>query len=474
MAVPYTFGTATAAIPLSQLDSNFATAITIGNTAVQLGNTVTTLNNMTLANVTISSGTITITNVAVTTANVSGTANISTLVVTANASVAGNVAVTGNVVVTGNVTSATHILTGGTANGVVYLDTTKALTTGSALVFDGSNLGVGVTPSAWDSGSYKAIQLGTGIGIGGVIARIDNTNQFNLGLNWKYDGGAARKYIASSFATNYEQASGQHAWYNAPSGTANAAVTFIQAMTLDVSGRLGIGQTSPISFIDVYGNGAYTYARFYRSDEAGYGGRVGNGNTLLGPAGTRSLGLDGFSSINFGIAGSQVAVIDSSGNLLVGTTALSNRLSVVAPSGQYVARFGLNGTGSQSFINFVIGENTTPTGVGSITYNGTTTLYNATSDQRLKENIVDAGTALTTLNQIKIRAFDWIESKTHETHGVVAQELKEVAPQCVTEGIDHEDGSIDRPWQVDTSPLVPMLIKAIQELTARITALEGA
>lgn len=55
MAVPYTFATATAAIPLSQLDSNFATTITLGNTAIQLGNTVTTLNNMTFANVTISS-----------------------------------------------------------------------------------------------------------------------------------------------------------------------------------------------------------------------------------------------------------------------------------------------------------------------------------------------------------------------------------------------------------------------------------
>jgi len=57
MAVPYTFGSATTSIPLSQLDSNFATTITLGNTAIQLGNTVTTLNNMTMANVTISSGT---------------------------------------------------------------------------------------------------------------------------------------------------------------------------------------------------------------------------------------------------------------------------------------------------------------------------------------------------------------------------------------------------------------------------------
>jgi len=65
MAVPYTFGSATTSIPLSQLDSNFATTITLGNTAIQLGNTVTTLNNMTLGNVTISSGTSNIqTNVA--------------------------------------------------------------------------------------------------------------------------------------------------------------------------------------------------------------------------------------------------------------------------------------------------------------------------------------------------------------------------------------------------------------------------
>jgi hypothetical protein len=47
MAVPYTFGSATTSIPLSQLDSNFATTITLGNTAVQLGNTITTLTGVT-------------------------------------------------------------------------------------------------------------------------------------------------------------------------------------------------------------------------------------------------------------------------------------------------------------------------------------------------------------------------------------------------------------------------------------------
>ena len=93
MAVPYTFGTATAAIPLSNLDSNFATTITLGNTAIQLGNTVTTLNNMTLANATISSGNVTLTNVTVTTANVT-TGNITTLAVGS-----GGIKSAGNVVV---------------------------------------------------------------------------------------------------------------------------------------------------------------------------------------------------------------------------------------------------------------------------------------------------------------------------------------------------------------------------------------
>jgi len=55
MPVPNTFANATTSIPLSQLDNNFATAITIGNTAVQLGNTITTINNATLPNVSITS-----------------------------------------------------------------------------------------------------------------------------------------------------------------------------------------------------------------------------------------------------------------------------------------------------------------------------------------------------------------------------------------------------------------------------------
>ena len=55
MAVPYTFATASGSIPLSQLDSNFSTTITLGNTSVTLGGSYPNIGNVTLANVTISS-----------------------------------------------------------------------------------------------------------------------------------------------------------------------------------------------------------------------------------------------------------------------------------------------------------------------------------------------------------------------------------------------------------------------------------
>ena len=96
MAVPYTFGSATSAIPLSQLDSNFATTITLGNTAIQLGNTVTTLNNMTLANVTISSVASTFPNNYL--ANSTVTLGNATLTLGGSTSTVGNLTVTNTLV----------------------------------------------------------------------------------------------------------------------------------------------------------------------------------------------------------------------------------------------------------------------------------------------------------------------------------------------------------------------------------------
>ena len=105
MAVPYTFGTATSAIPLSQLDNNFATTITLGNTAIQLGNTVTTLNNMTLANVSITSVGTTFPNSFL--ANSTTTLGNTTLTLGSTTTSVGNLTLTNVTISSGNATVAT-------------------------------------------------------------------------------------------------------------------------------------------------------------------------------------------------------------------------------------------------------------------------------------------------------------------------------------------------------------------------------
>jgi len=104
------------------------------------------------------------------------------------------------------------------------------------------NLGLGVTPSAWYSAN-KAIDIGTRTALwsGGA-------GQPNLGYNCYVNTSGNFIYKASDIANYYSQ-DGAHKWFNAASGTAGNAITFTQAMTLDASGNLGVGYSSPSSFL---------------------------------------------------------------------------------------------------------------------------------------------------------------------------------------------------------------------------------
>ena len=99
------------------------------------------------------------------------------------------------------------------------------------------NVGIGVTPSAWAS-TYKAIQFGT------VSSVMDTGTSTRLYNNAYVDSGGTSKYITTATASSFQQAGGNFYWYQAPSGTAGAAVTFTQAMTLNASGNLLVGTTS--------------------------------------------------------------------------------------------------------------------------------------------------------------------------------------------------------------------------------------
>jgi len=108
--------------------------------------------------------------------------------------------------------------------------------------------------------------------------------------------------------------------------------------------------------------------------------------------------------------------------------------------------------------------------IGSITAaSGTSVSYNTTSDERLKKNIVDASSQLDTIKNIKIREFDWKKNDFHEV-GVIAQEIKTVVPNAVTEGGDNET---KHPFGVDYGKIVPYLIKAVQEQQEQIDALQS-
>jgi len=114
----------------------------------------------------------------------------------------------------------------------------------SNLINDASgNLGLGVTPSAWNLSGLNVMQVKNGFWYG-------YQNETSLGVNAYFDG-SSWKYIASAEATRYGQNSGIHAWYTAPSGTAGNAISFTQAMTLDASGFLGIGETNPTSKLHI-------------------------------------------------------------------------------------------------------------------------------------------------------------------------------------------------------------------------------
>ena len=106
------------------------------------------------------------------------------------------------------------------------------------------NLGLGVTPSAWNS-PFKVMQLGSTT----AVWDISSVSGFSNNL---YNDGTGR-YLTSDFATIFQQWDGGFAWLQAPSGTAGNAISFTQAMTLNASGNLSIGNTNNAYKLDVSG-----------------------------------------------------------------------------------------------------------------------------------------------------------------------------------------------------------------------------
>jgi hypothetical protein len=101
------------------------------------------------------------------------------------------------------------------------------------------NLGLGVTPSAWNT-DYKNFAVGTG---GEFYGRV-STTETGFGSNYYRNSGGSYIYLTSAAASYQAQVGGVHYWFNAPSGTAGNAITFTQAATLTAAGNYVVGSTS--------------------------------------------------------------------------------------------------------------------------------------------------------------------------------------------------------------------------------------
>jgi len=129
---------------------------------------------------------------------------------------------------------------------------------------------------------------------------------------------------------------------------------------------------------------------------------------------------------------------------------------------------------------------------------GSYTIYTPYSDERLKENITDLGYGLNEINQLRPITYDWKDDvrpfpeNTEVQYGLLAQELEEVMPELVdtapnTHIVTDKEGNeteeelgimVDGEFVQNTKsyaerPLIYILINAIQELTARVEALES-
>jgi hypothetical protein len=196
------------------------------------------------------------------------------------------------------------------------------------IITDSGNLGLGVTPSAWGSG-YTALQIPSGTYGGGSF--FSDNGSPAISANAYNNSGW--KYVNTDYATIYQSRSGQHQWYNAPSGTAGNAITFTQAMTLTAAGNLGIGTTAPTEKLTVYG-------AVIRLE--------GTSATGITPFAIANNTTDGIRFYDYNAAATRMSITGSTGYVGINNTAPLDRLDVAGNiratvNTSYFTTFGYTG-----------------------------------------------------------------------------------------------------------------------------------
>ena len=425
---------------------------------------------------------------------------------------------------------------GGDNGGMFHNGTSLVIREGgvNTMYFDGSNVGIGVTPSAgWVQG--KALEVGfVGSGIWGRYAdEVHFTNNYYFSTSTN-----SRLYANTAPASDYEQYNGTHVWYTAPSGTAGTALTFTERFKIANTGAATFSSSvtmggdlvlTPTDSAIGFSSGA---ARFFTGGSErlriSSTGNVGIGTTSPGEQlvlqrdtyptvkfieNTNSFSgyLQYHSASNefrlttvtnrplvFSTNDGERMRITASGNVSIGNTADDYKLEVRTSSTNYTAMFRNTSSTTSNGVYVYFDSSSSGTsqafyrgesgaGVKALIYtNGsygsaTGTYGSIVSDLRLKENISEATSKLNDILRLRVVNFNITADLDKKKQiGFIAQEFKEVFPSLVFETDTREydkNGNVIKGYENAMGLSVGMefaiLTKAIQELSAKVSLLEN-
>jgi hypothetical protein len=272
------------------------------------------------------------------------------------------------------------------------------------------------------------------------------------------------------------------------------AVTIDASQNVTFSGNTTVSKSQAIQYVTSTTGTNSVYTHYTNTGGSAY---VGLNNSTGGDFGNSAYGLQVFHGGAYPIVFSTNATermrIDSSGNVLVGTTStLGNAKATFAATAATTTLSIKSGNNGNAGIEFY---NTSSASQGYIVINASSVQYLSVSDYRLKENVVPMTGALDKIAQLKPVTYTWKQDGSNG-QGFIAHELQAIVPDCVSgekdavETYTDEEGNEQtriKPQGIDTSFLVATLTAAIQEqqtlivsqselinsLTARVTALEA-